>query len=99
MCLDACRQLQHRRAMLSGRPVAGELERLEPGGHESQRVEPQNLERDLPDDQMAVVDGIERPAEESYPRTMRHRPCRRESSAICLGMARLVWLMRLCAPT
>ena len=69
-------QLQHRGSMLGGRPVSGALERLKPCGHESQRIEAEHFEGDLSDDQMAVMDGIERPAEQAYPRSMRHRPCR-----------------------
>ena len=65
-------QLQH------GGPVVGEaawrpaLERLLAGRHEPELVQAQRLGGDLADDQMAVMDGIERAAEEADQRMRAH---------------------------
>ena len=56
-----------------GGGVAAELERLLAGGNEPELVEAERLGGDLGDDQMAVMDGIERAAEEADAMRMRSR--------------------------
>jgi len=46
--------------------VEAALERLLPRRHESERIEPEGLGRDAADDQVAMVNGVERSAEEAY---------------------------------
>jgi hypothetical protein len=46
--------------------VEAALERLLPRWHESERIEPEGLGRDAADDQVAMVNGVERSAEEAY---------------------------------
>jgi hypothetical protein len=42
------------------------LEGLLPGGQEAEGIESENLGGDSTDDQVAMVDGVERSAEEAY---------------------------------
>ena len=42
------------------------FEGLFPGGHEAEGIESENLGGDSTHDQVAVVDGVERSAEETY---------------------------------
>jgi hypothetical protein len=52
--------------------VLAALEGLLPGGHEPEGIEPQDLGRDATDDQVTVVNGVERSAEEAYRATAAH---------------------------
>ena len=59
-------QLEHLGTGRGRRGVSAGLERLRPRRHESQLVQAERFGRDSPDDQMAVMDGIEGAAEEAY---------------------------------
>ena len=78
-------QLEHDGAMRGGRGVAPLLERLLPGREEAQLVQAERLRRDAGDDQVAVVNGIERAAEEAdgghAPEHDRRHPERRRDAA------------------
>ena len=71
----ATASIEHRRARLGRRGVLAPLERLLPGGHEAQRVQPKLLGRDLSDDEMPMVNRIERPPEEADHPVRRPRSC------------------------
>jgi hypothetical protein len=59
------RELEHRGPVLRGCAVQALFERLLPGGHETQAVEPQHLGRHLAHDEMPVMHGIEGAAEQT----------------------------------
>jgi hypothetical protein len=62
--------------MLRRRPMPTVLERLLPRRHETQRREPEGLRGHLRDDEMSVMDRIERPPEEADHLLRKPRPCR-----------------------
>ena len=63
--LPGDRQAHHAGTRLRRGRVATNLERLLAGGDEAKFLEPERLDDGLGDEQMAVVDGVEGPAEET----------------------------------
>ncbi len=77
------RQAEHDGAIVGGRAMLPLLEGLLARGDESQAVESQRLRRHQCDDEMPVVNRVERPAQETDHPLRRPRPNRRDTPGRC----------------